>query len=83
MRKTALLFALVVPTFFAAPVQAQNYYPWCAVYGGGRTGGGTNCGFVSYRQCMATVSGIGGFCQRNPFFYDRPRPSRRMRDYDQ
>jgi hypothetical protein len=45
-------------------------------------GGGTNCGFVSYRQCMATVSGIGGFCQRNPFFYDRPRPSRRMRDYD-
>jgi hypothetical protein len=44
--------------------QAQNY-PWCAVYGGGKGGGGQNCGFSTYEQCMATLSGMGGFCNRN------------------
>ena len=39
---------------------AQNY-AWCAYY----SGGGTNCGFVTFEQCFATVSGIGGFCNRN------------------
>jgi hypothetical protein len=48
----------------AAPAQAQNY-PWCAYYGMGEDGGGTNCGFVSFEQCMATLSGMGGFCNRN------------------
>ena len=38
--------------------------PWCAQYGG-RGGGGTNCGFYSFAQCMAAVSGNGGFCSRN------------------
>jgi hypothetical protein len=42
--------------------EAQNY-PWCAYYGDDF--GGTNCGFVSFEQCMATVTGIGGFCDRN------------------
>ena len=40
--------------------------PWCANYGG-RGGGGTNCGFYSFQQCMAAVSGTGGFCSRNQF----------------
>jgi hypothetical protein len=45
--------------------QAQNY-PWCAYYTAGEGGGGgTNCGFTTFEQCMATVSGIGGFCDRN------------------
>lgn len=48
----------------AAPARAQNY-PWCAYYGAGEDGGGTNCGFVSFEQCMATLSGMGGFCNRN------------------
>ena len=48
----------------ATPAQAQNY-PWCAYYGAGEDGGGTNCGFVSFEQCMADVSGIGGFCEQN------------------
>ena len=47
--------------------QAQNY-PWCALYGGGATGGAQNCGFSTYGQCMATVSGIGGFCQLNTLY---------------
>ncbi len=56
---------------------AQNY-PWCAYYGGGDMGGGTNCGFTTYDQCMTTVSGIGGYCARNTQYVPppgaRPRP---------
>jgi hypothetical protein len=62
-----LLFGLmgiaIAATTLGTPAQAQNY-PWCAVYGG-RSGGGSNCGFTTYAQCMATVSGIGGFCEQN------------------
>lgn len=39
---------------------AQNY-PWCGYY----SSGGTNCGFVTFEQCLATVNGIGGFCDQN------------------
>ena len=45
-------------------------YPWCAVYGG-RSGGASNCGFLTWQQCVATVSGIGGFCERNQFYNPR------------
>jgi hypothetical protein len=34
---------------------------WCAHYVFH-----TNCGFYSFEQCQATVSGNGGFCQRSP-----------------
>ena len=43
-------------------------YKWCAIYSGGRGGGGSNCGFLTLEQCRATVSGIGGFCQVNQFY---------------
>jgi hypothetical protein len=52
---------------------AQNY-PWCAYYGGSMGGGGTNCGFITFEQCMATVSGIGGICMRNTQFVPPPGP---------
>jgi hypothetical protein len=67
------------------PVHAQEY-PWCVQYGGGGNGGGVNCGFVTWDQCMATRSGNGGFCYNNPFYHEpyaqqRPnRPQRRDRD---
>lgn len=51
--------------------EAQNYL-WCAYYSGGRGGGGTNCGFTTFEQCMATVSGIGGFCDRNTQYVPAP-----------
>src|SRR5262245_41532140 len=35
---------------------------WCAVYS---NGAGTNCGFNTYRQCRADISGVGGYCRRN------------------
>ena len=43
--------------------EAQNY-PWCAIYSGGAVSGGTNCGFISFEQCMATAFGLGSFCYR-------------------
>jgi hypothetical protein len=57
---------------------AQNY-PWCAYYGGGSMGGGTNCGFTTFDQCMATVSGIGGYCARNTQYVPPPGPASRVR----
>ncbi len=71
--------ALFVLAILAAGVamgtraQAQNY-PWCAFYDSGDQA--INCGFVSREQCMATVSGIGGFCMPNNT-YQPLRPSRR------
>src|SRR6516165_9205538 len=32
--------------------EAQNY-PWCAIYSD--PGGGTNCGFTTFQQCMDTA----------------------------
>jgi hypothetical protein len=56
----AIVAALAIPT--TTPAQAQNY-PWCAHYG--TPYADTSCGFVSYEQCMASVSGVGGFCEKN------------------
>ena len=45
--------------------QAQNY-PWCAQYL--EQGAARNCGFSTYQQCAATVSGNGGYCDQNPMY---------------
>lgn len=79
MRLTALSVSLSVSlaAFVAAAAstgaQAQNY-PWCAVYNMGDNA--YNCGFATYEQCMVTISGIGGFCERNTQFQPL-RPYRR------
>jgi len=52
--------------------EAQNY-PWCAIYSG-KAGGGTNCGFVSFEQCMDTARGLGSFCQPNTQYVPPPGP---------
>ena len=56
----AILFAAAAGGPQAQAQQSQDY-PWCAIYA---KDGDTHCFFTSYQQCMATVSGIGGFCQR-------------------
>jgi hypothetical protein len=64
MKLAVLMFgAAIMMSVAGTPAQAQNY-PWCAYYGG-QMGGSSNCGFVSFQQCMATLSGMGGFCDRN------------------
>lgn len=71
---------LIIVGAFAAivciekPAQAQDY-PWCAYYNLGQDGGGaTNCGFVTFQQCLATVSGIGGSCGANLMYQPLPGP---------
>ena len=68
-----LLFVLaifVVAVGTSAQLEAQNY-PWCAEYG---TPGGTNCGFTTLQQCMAALSGNGGFCNQNTQYQPPPGP---------
>jgi hypothetical protein len=57
---------IAVTAALASPAAAIEY-PWCAQYNG-MGGGGRNCGFSTIEQCMATVSGIGGFCEPNLFY---------------
>ncbi len=57
-----VLQILVAAAVIGTQAEAQNY-PWCAIYD--TADAVYNCGFVSREQCMATVSGIGGFCQPN------------------
>src|SRR6202023_2761595 len=62
MRTLLFLLAIFAVTAgIGTPAQAQNY-PWCAQYSGL---GGTNCGFTTFQQCMATLAGMGGFCNVN------------------
>jgi hypothetical protein len=80
-RLNSALFAAVAFAAMAALARpaAAIEYPWCAQYSGDG-GGGRNCGFSTIEQCLATVSGIGGFCERN-LFYTGPaeRPAKRAR----
>lgn len=57
-------FAVIAACFtvtHAASAQG-TYYPWCARY----DAYAYNCGFVTWQQCQATVSGGGGLCYQNP-----------------
>jgi len=54
------------------PAEAREY-PWCAYYNFDR-GGARNCGFATFQQCLAAVSGVGGNCGPNPAYQSVPRP---------
>ncbi len=59
----------------AVPASAQSpySYPWCSRQTT-RDTSTTSCYFISREQCMATISGIGGYCYQNP--YHRQAPGR-------
>ncbi len=77
---TVILAALALPAVLAAS-SARAYerpydpYPWCAAYGGDMSGA-SNCGFLTWEQCMATVSGVGGSCEPNQFYNPRGHTAR-------
>jgi hypothetical protein len=56
-------FAITFAALFLSTIGAHADGTWCAHYGVPHS----NCGFYSFEQCMAALSGNGGFCQRNPF----------------
>jgi hypothetical protein len=77
---TVLALVALALTTDIRPGAAQNY-PWCAQYGGGGLGGGgTNCGFSTWRQCMDAISGNGGLCSENPMYRPDSIDRRSLRD---
>jgi len=64
----SLLTTAAVMAAAVAPAHAEIEYPWCAQYSDEDGGGGRNCGFVSWEQCMETVRGMGGSCEPNLFY---------------
>jgi hypothetical protein len=75
MRAIALV-SITLAMLCTSTIGARADGSWCANYG---TGPGMNCGFYSYQQCMATISGIGGACQPNPFSGAAREPQKRYR----
>ena len=72
MRYILLVLGVVaVSTVLNTPGKAQNY-PWCAYYSG--RSGGTNCGFMTFQQCMDTARGLGSNCQPNTQYQPPPGP---------
>lgn len=80
---TVVAIAAMIVFAPARPAAAIEY-PWCAQYSGGEDGGGgRNCGFVSFEQCMQTVRGMGGSCERNLFYEGQPAaPPRKQKRHD-
>ena len=74
MKRLLLILAVSIAAAGFGTARAQNY-PWCAFYIAGDQA--VNCGFVSREQCMATVSGIGGFCMPNNTYQPLPASRRR------
>jgi Protein of unknown function (DUF3551) len=72
MRMIVLAAAVVALSLTGTDARADG--PWCARY---TNGGGNNCGFYSYEQCQATVTGIGGYCAHN---LNYPTPDSRRRN---
>ena len=67
MRAVVLIAAaLAVLPLTGSDARADG--PWCAY----DVRGGTNCGFHSYAQCQAYLSGIGGSCARISTFVPLP-----------
>ncbi len=85
MRAVLLILSILIAAAgIGTRAEAQNY-PWCAHYSGGSMGGAMNCGFTTFQQCLDTVSGIGGFCEKNDWYKPtvpapvRHRPQRHSR----
>ena len=76
MRMISLVVAAIGAMCVIAPEAKAQYAPWCSM---DARIGAENCGFYSYGQCRAYISGIGGTCYRSPYYAAGPRPYRRNR----
>ena len=78
----AAVIVLTASVSLAEPYKrVADPYKWCVVYGGD-DGGGPNCGFLTWDQCMATAFGNGGFCRESMWYTgpaDKPASTRRKK----
>ena len=72
MRIPALCTLVIAAVLGLAGPAAAAGPAWCAAY----RNGSTNCGFNTYEQCLAAISGIGGFCNRNYIDGPSDKPAR-------
>ena len=73
MRRLGLVTVLPSSRVLSS-AEARADGPWCARYGTGLEG--SNCGFYSFEQCQAAISGNGGRCSQN-LLYGTDREPRR------
>ena len=76
MRSLLAATALLAVMGAASPSMARDY-PVCAR--SSQTDFNPSCSFDNFRQCRATVSGIGGDCIQNPAFAFGQAPQPRLR----
>jgi len=69
-----MLGVAVILAALGTPAPARADGLWCASVQG-PDGGYVSCGYSSWQQCQAALSGQGGICYRNPGA-NRPRPRR-------
>jgi hypothetical protein len=78
-----IVLAALTGTTELASAQSPTSYPWCARAFKMDTSA-TSCYFTSRQQCMATLSGIGGYCFESPYNHASaaaaPAKSRRLRN---
>jgi hypothetical protein len=67
-----LIAAALLGQVRAAAAQSAYSYPWCAKYLAHEFASVTSCYFNSYQQCMTTLSGIGGYCIKSPYYQAAP-----------
>jgi len=76
--RTIAVVVAALAALSLASTHARADGAWCSYY----VQGGTNCGFYSYEQCRANISGIGGSCLPNPGYADPAGSAgRRRRNY--
>src|SRR5215467_8610594 len=60
-----VLITFVALSLSTSAARADANGSWCANYGTGHSG--INCTYTSQQQCLASVSGVYGFCTLNPY----------------
>lgn len=69
MNRTLIAIALLAtPLLVPQPAAADTIYPWCLY----DSRGGTNCGFVSERQCRVSKTANADMCGLNGLYYRYP-----------
>lgn len=70
MRALTVIFATAAVFVIGLNSDAKAQGSWCSWYDRSTY----NCGFYTFEQCMANVSGIGGICRPNYFEPQRTAP---------
>src|SRR3954453_14233648 len=84
MRPALIGLAVMVATlgFDVPSSSAQESFfnkQYCAIGGGGRGSGISDCAYRTWEQCRASASGLGKYCSENPFWQPRTTGQRIQR----